>query len=60
MTKRYCKWGKLKNPVGRRICKKKPKRILTPLTTKEKASHDAYRANYIRSGVAGYRRRSRR
>jgi hypothetical protein len=22
---RKCKWGKLKNPVGKRVCKKKPR-----------------------------------
>jgi len=26
MAKRRCKYGKLKTPVGRRICKKKPSR----------------------------------
>lgn len=25
MAKRRCKYGKLKNPVGRRVCKKKPR-----------------------------------
>ena len=44
-----CKYGKLKNPIGRRICKKKPKKKKSKTWSSDNTS----------SMYSGYSRRSR-
>lgn len=62
---RRCKYGKLKHPKGRRICKLRPARrryspkaVRSRAIAAEKAAEAAYIAK-LKSGLGRYRRRRR-